>query len=68
MLLEHIQVWQALGHPHVLRVFGISSTDVDLPYIVLQYYPNGNANDFLAENPSADRANIVSASGCGPNG
>jgi len=58
-LLEHIRDWQALRHPHVLQVFGVSSTDADLPYIISQYYPTGNANEFLAENPRADRVNIM---------
>jgi hypothetical protein len=59
-LLDRIACWQILRHPHVLQVFGVSSLDADPPYIISQYYPNGNANEFLAMNPDADRAKIVS--------
>jgi hypothetical protein len=60
ILVDRIQSWQILRHPHVLQVFGISALDADQPLIISQYYPNGNANEFLAKNPAADRGKIVS--------
>ena len=59
--MDYVETWQSLRHPHVLQVFGISSLDSNPPFLISQYYPNGNANQFLAENPDADRAKIVSA-------
>jgi len=59
-LLDLIQKWQSLRHPHVLQIFGVSAIDDDPPFIISQYNPNGNANEFLAKNPTADRAKIVS--------
>jgi hypothetical protein len=59
-LFDRIQNWQILRHPHVLQVFGVSSLDADPPFIISQYNPNGNANEFLAKNPAANRAKIVS--------
>ncbi|KDQ55609.1 hypothetical protein JAAARDRAFT_324033 [Jaapia argillacea MUCL 33604] len=58
-LLDRVQPWQSLRHPHVLQVFGISTLDTDPPFLVTQLYPNGNANEFLVKNPGADRAKII---------
>ena len=44
----------------MLQVFGVSAIDDDPPFIVSQYNPNGNANEFLSKNPTADLAKIVS--------
>ena len=60
-LFDRINKWQILRHPHVLQVFGVSDLDADPPFIISQYYPNGNANDYLTRNGGADRAKIVSA-------
>jgi hypothetical protein len=59
-LFDHINRWQVLRHPHVLQVFGVSDLDADPPFIISQYYPNGNATEFLIKNPTTDRAKIVS--------
>jgi hypothetical protein len=58
--MDRIQNWQILRHPHILQVFGVTFFDADRPLTVSQYYPNGNVNEFLAKNPAADRATIVS--------
>lgn len=57
---DRIAGWEALNHPHVLRVFGVSDHDADPPFIISQHFPNGNAGDYLMKNSSADRAKIVS--------
>jgi hypothetical protein len=59
-LFDRIESWQILRHPHVLQVFGVSPLDANPPFIISRYYPNGDANEFLANNPVADRAKIVS--------
>jgi hypothetical protein len=59
-LFDRIERWQILRHPHILQVFGVSDLDADPPFIISQYYPNGNVNDFVTKNPTADRAKIVS--------
>jgi hypothetical protein len=60
ILIERIRSWQRLRHPHVLPVFGLSP-DAAPPLMISQYYPHGNAIDFLNSRPAADRAEIVSA-------
>jgi hypothetical protein len=52
----------------VLQVFGVSSIDADPLFIVSQYYPDGNAKEFLVRNPSGDRAKIVSTAAFVPSG
>jgi hypothetical protein len=60
-MLDRIRTWQNLRHPHVLQVFGISLNDTGPPFIISQYYFNGDAKEFLIKNPGADRAKIVSS-------
>jgi hypothetical protein len=40
---------------------GMSLVDADPLFIILQYYPDGNTNEYLAKKADADRAKIVSA-------
>ena len=61
-LLDRVKCWQSFEHAHVLQVFGVSSLDAEPPFIISQYCPNGNANEFLTKNRAADRAKIVSLS------
>jgi hypothetical protein len=39
--------------------FGANVLD-DKPFIVMPYYPNGNARDYVQRNPDCDRIKIVS--------
>jgi serine/threonine protein kinase len=58
-LLDRIQAWQSLRHPHVLQVFGISLINSGPSYIISQYYSNGDVNEFLGNNPGTDRAKLM---------
>jgi len=58
-LFERLEVWQSLGHPHVLQLFGGSPPDSDPLFVVTQLQSNGNVNEFLAKYPEANRSKIV---------
>jgi len=58
-LFERLEVWQSLGHPHVLQLFGGSPPDADPLFIVTQLQLNGNVNEYLLKHPEAHRSKFV---------
>ncbi|KAG8998135.1 hypothetical protein FRB94_007191 [Tulasnella sp. JGI-2019a] len=58
MLLEEVNVWSRLQHPHVLPFLG-ASIAASPPFIVSQYMPNGDIRQYLAKNPNANRVQLV---------
>ncbi|KAJ7074507.1 hypothetical protein C8F01DRAFT_1010854 [Mycena amicta] len=59
VLHERGELWTSLRHANVLQTFGISPTDADPLYVVTVHQSNGNAMDFLKQNPRVDRSKIV---------
>ncbi|KAF9520387.1 hypothetical protein BS47DRAFT_761464 [Hydnum rufescens UP504] len=58
-LHSRVPLWESLKHSHVLEIFAVSPPDADPLFIVMQYYDNGSATQFLEQNPSADRSKIL---------
>jgi len=41
------RVWKTLHHANVARFYGFMSCSEGMPALVLDFYPNGNINEFL---------------------
>lgn len=51
--------WRILRHPNVLPLLGVTMIDHRF-VMVSQWMKNGNVNEFLKNNPDADRLELVS--------
>ena len=56
---QEIDVWRRLHHPNILRFWGACSI-ADPPFMVCAFKANGDAVQYLHNNPNADRRKIVS--------
>ena len=53
-------VWHRLEHPNVVKLYGTSYHMAGRPAMVMQWYKNGNAAEYLTKkNPEADRLQLV---------
>lgn len=63
-LNREVYVWHRLEHPNVVKLFGTSYHMSGRPAMVMRWYDNGNAAEYLAnKNPGADRKQLVTISG-----
>ena len=61
-LNREVYVWHRLEHPNVVKLFGTSYHISGRPAMVMQWYENGNATEYLANrNPGANRLQLVSS-------
>ncbi|KIM84884.1 hypothetical protein PILCRDRAFT_817699 [Piloderma croceum F 1598] len=58
-LNRELYVWHRLDHPNIARMFGTSYHMGGRPAIVLEWYQNGNASEYLKKNPTADRKMLI---------
>ncbi|KAF8326525.1 uncharacterized protein EI90DRAFT_2975570 [Cantharellus anzutake] len=58
-LHSRIGSWTSAKHANILRVFGASPHDADPLYIVTELHENGNISQFLAQNPTADKPQLL---------
>ncbi|KIM84883.1 hypothetical protein PILCRDRAFT_817698 [Piloderma croceum F 1598] len=58
-LNREVYVWHRLDHLNVARMFGTSYHMGARPAIVLEWYQNGNASEYLKKNPNADRKMLI---------
>ncbi|KAF4585151.1 hypothetical protein EYR40_001988 [Pleurotus pulmonarius] len=59
-LNREVFVWHRLDHPHIARFFGTSYHMAGRPAMVMQWYKNGSATEYLKfKNPDADRMSLV---------
>ncbi|KAJ6524675.1 kinase-like domain-containing protein [Mycena vulgaris] len=57
LLLQEINLWVKLRHPHILQFFGANTLD-DKPFLVMPYIPH-NAREFLQRRPTFDPVYIL---------
>ncbi|KZP16079.1 kinase-like protein, partial [Athelia psychrophila] len=50
-----LEIWSKLKHPHILHFWGANVWD-EKPFIVMAYLKNGNARDYLEDDPECNRA------------
>jgi len=58
-LNREVYVWHRLDHPNIARMFGTSYHMGGRPAMVLEWYQNGSASEYLKKNPFADRKLLV---------
>jgi serine/threonine protein kinase len=59
-LNREVYVWHRLDHPNVVKLFGTSYHMSGRPAMVMQWYENGSAAEYLArKNPNADRLQLI---------
>lgn len=59
-LNREVFVWHRLDHPHIARFFGTSYHMAGRPAMVMQWYKNGSATEYLKfKSPDADRMSLV---------
>jgi len=58
MLLQEMEVWRRLRHPHILEFYGAAPLS-DPPFFLCALKMNGNALMFLQKNPQADRRKLL---------
>ncbi|KAF8175098.1 kinase-like domain-containing protein [Pholiota molesta] len=59
-LNREVYVWHRLEHPNVVKLFGTSYHMSGRPAMVMQWYDNGSAAEYLAtKNPNADRLGLI---------
>jgi hypothetical protein len=61
MFQDEINVWKKLRHPNILEFFGACSI-ADPPFSVCAFKQQGDALNYLHNNPSANRCKLVSRS------
>ena len=61
--LAEARVWRNLAHEHVLPFLGILFQLEDV-YLVSPFLENGSLPQYIADNPRADRAKLVSIVPC----
>ncbi|KAJ3987440.1 hypothetical protein F5890DRAFT_783618 [Lentinula detonsa] len=65
MLEAHGRKWINCVHPNVSRICGIADRASDPLFIVMPFYDLGNIRHYLAENPQANRLQMVFQTACG---
>ncbi|KAJ7595485.1 kinase-like domain-containing protein [Mycena floridula] len=59
-LNREVYVWHRLDHPNVAAFFGTSYHLGGRPAMIMQWYPNGSATEYLRhKNPAADRMALI---------
>lgn len=59
-LNREVYVWHRLEHPNVVKLFGTSYHMGGRPSMIMQWYENGSAAEYLSKkNPSANRMHLV---------
>jgi len=58
-LNREVYVWHRLDHPNIAKMFGTSYHMSGRPAMVLEWYQNGNACEYLEKHPSTDRKMLV---------
>ncbi|KIM37613.1 hypothetical protein M413DRAFT_448407 [Hebeloma cylindrosporum] len=59
-LNREVYVWHGLEHPNVVKLYGTSYHMSGRPAMVMQWYENGIAAEYLAKkNPDADRLQLI---------
>ena len=53
-------MWNRLHHPNIAKFYGISFQLGGRPSLVMQWYENGAAPDYLSSRPNERRLDIVS--------
>ena len=53
--------WKTLRHPNVLPLIGVAMTETKFS-MISDWMVNGNINEFVKENPNADRLKLASPS------
>lgn len=62
LFVREVEIWKSLKHPHVLELFGASSTSSDPPwFFVSPYEKNGSLSEFLRRiGPNSGMSSSVS--------
>ncbi|GAW04957.1 kinase-like protein [Lentinula edodes] len=58
-LEREVLAWQVLSHPNIGAVHGLLFTLNNLPSVVTPYYPNGDINSYVSNNPCIDLKALV---------
>lgn len=59
-LNREVYVWHRLEHPNVVKLFGTSYHMGGRPAMVMRWYENGSAAEYLSrKNPAADRVALI---------
>ncbi|KAJ3517678.1 hypothetical protein NLJ89_g352 [Agrocybe chaxingu] len=59
-LNREVYVWHRLEHPNIIKLFGTSYHMSGRPAMVMQWYENGSAAEYLSKkNPEADRVRLI---------
>jgi len=58
-LNREVYVWHRLDHPNIAKMFGTSYHMSGRPAMILEWYRNGNAVEYLENHPDADRKLLV---------
>ena len=57
-LEEHGRLWKTLRHPNVGRFYGLASDLGTMPALILDFYPNGNVNEFVKNHALEDGSKL----------
>jgi len=55
---RQIKIWSELRNERIVRLYGVCSDDGKYPYIVIPWYKNGNAVQYLESKPSSESIRI----------
>ena len=50
------RIWKSFNHPNVARFYGLAFNCGIMPALVLEFYPNGNINEFVKQKSLNDEA------------
>ena len=56
---QEVNIWKQLRHPNILQFFGACPM-AEQPFMVCAFMVNGDANEYLRQNPGVDRRQLVS--------
>lgn len=59
MVIQEMSIWKDLQHPNILQFYGANPLSIP-SYFVCAHMSNGDAMNYLRQNPGADRVMIVS--------
>ena len=56
---EQVAMGKLSGHPHIVNIFQVGTTDTGRPYIVMQYHPHGSLEAKIHDNGPVDWADAL---------
>lgn len=59
-LNKELATWSRLNHPNIATFLGVASYGGHLPALVLPFYANGNALDYVKNHPDTNILRLVS--------